>query len=164
MNVLILTQPLLDNYGGILQNYALQLVLEKNNCTPFTIDWQRPRLPLWIYIRSWVKTFVLRMIGKKRPFAKIKKIISRDDFFNGFVRENINKIDIMESFADVSLRDYEAVIVGSDQVWRPKYNYRIEDMFLKFTNDYSIKRIAYAASFGVDDWEFSSKQTQEWMM
>lgn len=161
MKVLILTQPLLDNYGGILQNYALQYVLWKENCTPFTIDWQRPRLPLWKYIRSWLKTFALRMIGKKRPFAKIKKNIFRDDFFNVFVKEYINKIDIRDSFSDISLNDYDAIVVGSDQVWRPKYNYRVEDMFLKFTTGYSIKRIAYAVSFGVDDWEFSSKSTRE---
>ena len=57
--------------------------------------------------------------------------------------------------------DTEAIIVGSDQVWRPKYNYRIEDMFLKFAEKLPVRRIAYAASFGVDNWEYTSKQTFE---
>ena len=29
MKIAILTQPLIENYGGILQNYALQTVLKK---------------------------------------------------------------------------------------------------------------------------------------
>ena len=39
MKVAIVTQPLMANYGGILQNYALQQVLKQLGHEPVTIDW-----------------------------------------------------------------------------------------------------------------------------
>jgi polysaccharide pyruvyl transferase WcaK-like protein len=49
--------------------------------------------------------------------------------------------------------------VGSDQVWRPVYSPFLYNCFLDFTKDENVKRIAYAASFGVDQWEFTPEQT-----
>ena len=54
---------------------------------------------------------------------------------------------------------FDAFVVGSDQVWRPRYNAYIPNLFLDFTEGMSVKRIAYAASFGTDQWEFSAEQT-----
>ena len=34
-------------------------------------------------------------------------------------------------------------------------------MFLRFAARADVRRVAYAASFGVDGWEFSPQQTQE---
>ncbi|HCR4098728.1 TPA: polysaccharide pyruvyl transferase family protein, partial [Providencia rettgeri] len=52
---------------------------------------------------------------------------------------------------------YNAIIVGSDQVWRPKmysnFNSDTEVFFLQALPS-RIKKISYAASFGVDHWEF----------
>ena len=39
MKIGILTQPLHANYGGILQNYALQQVLKQMGHEVWTIDW-----------------------------------------------------------------------------------------------------------------------------
>ena len=38
MKIAILTQPLISNYGGVLQNYALQQVLIKLGHTPITLE------------------------------------------------------------------------------------------------------------------------------
>jgi polysaccharide pyruvyl transferase WcaK-like protein len=58
--------------------------------------------------------------------------------------------------------NFDAYIVGSDQVWRPRYSPCITNYFLDFIeNTNSYKKIAYAASFGVDNWEFTSKQTKQ---
>ena len=38
MKIAILTQPLRYNYGGLLQNYALQTVLKKLGHDPVTLD------------------------------------------------------------------------------------------------------------------------------
>ena len=38
MNIAILTQPICNNYGGILQNYALQTVLERQGHTVTTLN------------------------------------------------------------------------------------------------------------------------------
>ena len=39
MKIGILTQPLQNNYGGLLQNYALQQVLKNLGHEPVTLDW-----------------------------------------------------------------------------------------------------------------------------
>ena len=39
----------------------------------------------------------------------------------------------------------------------------IENAFLKFAQEWDIKRIAYAASFGADQWEYDEKQTKEYL-
>ena len=54
---------------------------------------------------------------------------------------------------------FDAYIVGSDQVWRPIYSYGISNYFLDFTVGKDVKRIAYSASFGTDQWEFTTEQT-----
>jgi polysaccharide pyruvyl transferase WcaK-like protein len=60
-------------------------------------------------------------------------------------------------------RDFDAFVVGSDQVWRPRYSPSILNFYLDFLDDIKspAKRIAYAASFGVDDWEYSSELTEK---
>lgn len=55
---------------------------------------------------------------------------------------------------------FDAVVVGSDQVWRPLYSQPIEEAFLSFLGDADIKRVAYAASFGVNYCEYTEEQRQ----
>lgn len=52
-------------------------------------------------------------------------------------------------------------MVGSDQVWRPKYNEGcLEEMFFRFAKDIKCPKLSYAASFGTDVWEFDDTQTK----
>jgi polysaccharide pyruvyl transferase WcaK-like protein len=56
------------------------------------------------------------------------------------------------------LRNFDAVIVGSDQVWRPSYT-DVLDGFLRFVPKNTTLKIAYSGSFGLGDLrEFSQKQ------
>ena len=53
----------------------------------------------------------------------------------------------------------EVVVVGSDQTWRPGLSPDLYHLFGDFIpKDSPIKRIAYAASFGVDKLEYSPNQ------
>ncbi|SHK30009.1 Polysaccharide pyruvyl transferase [Fibrobacter sp. UWH5] len=161
MKIAIVTQPLFQNYGGILQNYALQKVLKQLGHQPETIDQPPLIAPLWMFFLSWIKTILLFFIpGKKRNFAKIPST-KRLPYFESFILKYLNTSNPSKHFSKRLIRDnhFEAIVVGSDQVWRPKYNHSIENMFLKFTGRHSIKRIAYAASFGVKKWEFTKIQT-----
>jgi hypothetical protein len=57
---------------------------------------------------------------------------------------------------------FDAFIVGSDQVWRKEYSIGIKTYFFDFIpRKSSIKRISYAASFGIDTWNYSEEETQE---
>ena len=57
MKVGIVTQPLYANYGGILQNYALQKVLKKMGHTPITLDYM-PSLSFGRYLLYVGKSIV----------------------------------------------------------------------------------------------------------
>ena len=159
MKIGIITQPLLSNYGGVLQNFALQSVLKKLNKESITIDYIY-NLPFYRYLLSLLKTVILRLFGRKRPFAKKEK---RNKLFNKFIQNYVIKTKRVDHFSSVLLEknNIDVLIVGSDQVWRPKYNHKIEDVYLKFAEKMPVKRIAYAASFGVDEWEYSLKQTED---
>ena len=163
MKVGIITQPLDHNYGGILQNYALQNVLIKNNIDSITLDYLPGKQSLFRYILSCIKTCLLSFTSRKRSFYKWNsEDVYRKKIFDDFVKKNIVKTKIIRKYQSkwIGLNELDALVVGSDQVWRPKYNYRLADVYLKFSKGLFIKRIAYAASFGVDNWEYTPRQTR----
>ena len=47
MKIGILTQPLHTNYGGLLQNFALQKFLRDNGHEPITLDWSAKQASWW---------------------------------------------------------------------------------------------------------------------
>lgn len=167
MKIGIITQPLATNYGGLLQNYALQESLRRLGHTPITINQYWPLIPKKNYLIKSAKNIVKRIIGRKyTPLVYIKdndiKTISvnTDKFINNYLTctKRVSRLaDYRKVIAEENL---EAIIVGSDQVWRPIYCRNIERSYLNFAEGFRIKRIAYAASFGVDEWEYSNEQTQ----
>lgn len=162
MRIVIRTLPLHNNYGGVLQNFALQKALQKLHHTVETLDTGIESCPWWIYCLSWLKTILLFFTPKRRPFARIKKKEKRLENFESFVKSNLKTIELAENKGkkSKSIAEADAVVVGSDQVWRPKYSNNIYEAFLRDVKKKNIKRIAYAASFGVDEWEYTAKQTR----
>lgn len=164
MNIGIVTQPLGDNYGGLLQNWALQQVLVKLGHSPITLD-AYSRLPLSTYLVKLAATATLKCLGRKQmswPYKPQKgKRYHCSDITTDFIRNSIKTTEPFYYYNSQLIKDYDldAVVVGSDQVWRPIFNPRIADMFLDFAKKHDIKKVAYAASFGTDQWEFSPEQT-----
>ena len=67
------------------------------------------------------------------------------------------------SFDELNHDDFDAIIVGSDQIWRPKYFIRLwggkfSNAFLDFTSSWNVRRIAYAVSFGSNELEIPIAQ------
>lgn len=163
MKIGILTQPLRANYGGVLQNWALQQVLLKLGHEPITIDLQ-PRILLKDYIIENIKGLIAYVLipSRRRPYLKLK--FSRPSIFDQFIREHIILTKPTSTYSRRLLNKYfmDALIVGSDQVWRPRYNETCQtDMFLKFVGSYKCKRVSYAASFGTEEWEYDEKMACE---
>jgi len=169
MKIAILTQPLNTNYGGILQAWALQQILIRMGHAPVTVDRQynqRQRASL-----ARVPGRTKRLLQDAALATRGKALYQRHiDFVRArqreFIKGNIRLTPVMRN--DMALRQYfddnafDAVVVGSDQVWRPRYSPRIETYFLDFVGELpapSPRTVAYAASFGVDEWEFSPEQT-----
>lgn len=167
MKIGILTQPLRYNYGGILQNFALQTVLKRMGHEPVTLDQTQIESHSWAYwIVAYVRRILLRAMGKwPYPlFSEIetlrvnkKILVNTRAFVNKYIR-----IQWETKYEKLHNKDFDALIVGSDQVWRPGGVRDIKLYFFSFARNWSgIKRIAYAASFATDEWEFSQEQTEE---
>ena len=163
MNAAIITQPLKNNFGGIIQNYALQEALRALGHDSTTIRTTQPTRPPSLRMRvspiaRWIK--IMRAIpgGNKLSFLRFASEKQRTNLAE-FVSTHITATDPLPRF--LVLPGTDAIICGSDQIWRPRYNANLEDMFLKFAEQADIIRVAYAASFGVDYWEYSEAQTME---
>ncbi len=162
MKVGIVTQPLYANYGGILQNYALQQVLKKMGHTPITLDYM-PSLSFGRYLLYVGKSIVFFLSPSKRhPIKPYKHFLERPAAIDTFVRNNIATTETLSKYSKKILRKYgiEAIIVGSDQVWRYAYNTNVlEDMFLAFAKGYPCRKVVYGACFGVEKWEYPKEMT-----
>lgn len=160
MKIGIVTQPLLGNYGGILQNYALQQVLRQLGHDPITLDFQWGYSGVY-YMWGAFKKLGAYVLGKsKSPFLKYAPKRNNPEIVD-FVNEHISTTHSFWGKYNPSLiKKYklEALIVGSDQVWRPRYNPRLADSYLKFAWKCEMPKLAYAASFGTAEWEYTPKQ------
>ena len=163
MKIGILTQPLRYNYGGILQNFALQTILKQMGHEVVTLDSPMlPRYSAFGWLSRFLRRFMLKLIGQEvQVFSEFWLMRQNKQICvntNMFIDKHIAKKTIDREKRE----DYDALIVGSDQVWRPSYNKNnLYDQFFQFAKDWKgVKRLAYAASFGVDYWEYSEKQTE----
>ncbi len=166
MRIGIFTLKLNNNYGGLLQAFALQNVLEQMGHSVTVLDApQKYTLPNGKKSVIFCKRVVKKILGhnveifRERRLNKEYSIVNK--YFLRFLNEYINRLEV-KKINRLCENDYDAIIVGSDQVWRPKYcrQGKIEHSFLDFAFNWNIKRIAYAASFGTDKWEYSSGQTK----
>ena len=173
MKIGILTLPLHTNYGGILQAYALQTVLERMGhevvviSRNFNFEKLPPfwKLPLSI-IKRCIRKYLLRQnvyIFSESHKNKIYKTISQHTQM--FVDQYIHTF-IIEKFEELKESDFDCIVVGSDQVWRKKYfTYQyattIDNAYLAFAKNWNIQKIVYAASFGSEDWEYDDEDTQK---
>lgn len=172
MKIAILTLPLHTNYGGILQAYALQTVLERMGHQVEVLQKKpikrEPGKMLSLYckrmarklLKDWnTEIFIEQRNKREHPIIR--------QHTNKFIERHINLREI-NSLHEIAPTDYDVIITGSDQIWRKPYfcgmwDAPIKDVFLDFTKDWDIKRISYAASFGIDNitGEFTSKDIED---
>ena len=173
MKIGILTLPLHTNYGGILQAYALQTVLERMGHEVCEIEkkrnWAPSYPPLWKLPLSFGKRilmkYVLRRKGVRILWERYEKKVGPllRQHTQRFINQYINQY-LVDSLSECRNK-FDAFVCGSDQVWRYGYNdcfkYDIANMYLNFLGDEPCKRIAYAASFGTEEWEYPEEETAE---
>ena len=161
MKIGILTQALHSNYGGLLQNYALQEVLREMGHDPITIDRHIPRSVCFMKeVAKRIFQMVKSSYDASLLTSKQKADLSR--LQQPFVQQNIKHTDRLftQAVFDAYVESHpmDAYIVGSDQCWRPCYSANIKNYYLDFVKS-NAKKIAYAASFGVEKWEYSEDMT-----
>ena len=164
MRIGILTLPLHTNYGGILQAFALQTVLERMGHEVKVINKTAVyRLPVWKAPFVYAKRILKNICGENIPVFLEQKLLKEKPIIrqntDKFIKRYIHLLSV-DDYSLLKSSDFDAIVVGSDQVWRPLYFCKIEDAYLGFAKYWDIRRIAYAASFGTDEWEYSKKQTK----
>lgn len=159
MKIGILTQHFLLNYGGIIQNFALQQVLLELGHEPLTFEhdtcYSRTR---WL-LRTAKQILKTRSLKGLPVYPTYQGRIGNKNFIK-FVLKNIRSVTVKDFTPDLTQKyGLDAYIVGSDQVWRPAFNLgpRLGNMFLDFAGD-DVKKISYAASFGCKEWEYTEEQ------
>lgn len=152
MKIGILTHPLEVNYGGILQAYALSTILKEMG--------HKVEVLKRVYDKPLYKRILIQLLtslGHPRYNNPKYRNLRR------FVSEHINYTRPLHTSSQLSSyvksHTLDAVIVGSDQVWRSDYAMSFGfDYFLDFVPA-GILRLSYAASFGLSDWMYTSDQT-----
>lgn len=147
MKIGVLTLPLNINYGGILQAYAMLTVLKKLGHKPYLIVDKSNK--------GFIQSFIYKLAFYLNTYIKRNNKF----FMQKFIVKYISTIAL--DFDKINkINGVNTIIVGSDQVWRTIYAKPIEKYFLDFLeNNSEIKKIAYAASFGVDNWDYTPQQT-----
>lgn len=159
MKIGILTLPFHTNYGGILQAYALQTILERMGHEVAVIDqsYNKNKIQWFQFPFTICKRCIKKYIMRRSCLIFYEKELNK---LIPFTKQYIHRKQYND-LRNISQNEFDAIIVGSDQIWRPLYYPKIENAFLKFAENWNIKRIAYAASFGTEKWEYTSAQTNE---
>lgn len=168
MKVAVVTLPLHTNYGGLLQAFALKKCLNDmgHEATVLDLEDKMPGPPMirapFVYGRRalmrLLKGAAAPEVFRERRFRKELPVVGVNT--QRFVGQYIGP-RVVSSFAQVGEGEYNAFVVGSDQVWRPRYFPRVENAFLAFAKGWDVKRVAYAASFGTNDLEYDTEKLQE---
>jgi hypothetical protein len=153
MRIGIVTFPVdrSPNYGCVLQNYALQRVLQKLGHTPMTLrlaDIAPPQTNKTLWQRCFTKK-AKGLPNQATPLRSFcEKYISFTDTINLPVKPEY-----------LSKENFGAYIAGSDQIWRPSQTHQhfLRYAMLDFTSSINVLRIAYAISFGHAVWSLPRK-------
>ena len=74
-----------------------------------------------------------------------------------FINKTTNLIIIKNSFKEIKRKDFNILMVNSDQTWRNFDNHFHDYAFLKFAKDWNIPKFIYGASLGFDYWSLTSE-------
>lgn len=143
------------NYGSLLQTYALQKVIDNLGYENEIIEYKKTNM-----LKQALRLFNLPLL--RQTLAKVYKKIyvrffkselkglfnDRTSAFNEFTRNlRFSKLFVGRKALEEGASQYEAFVLGSDQVWNPM-NYGGDFFTMSFVPK-GIKKIAYAPSFGV---------------
>ena len=167
MKIGVITIEQVNNYGAELQATATLKVLHimgydaeiidycyyKNwnykdtpMSAPFVPMSSKGKLMYWVKYRA-VNWLVSKLLPGLCPV--VRRRIRRFENFHKLNTKMSMKLLSMPELYQAKM-DYDAYIVGSDQVWNPSALSSIEPYFLTFAPKES-KKISYASSFGVSD-------------
>ena len=168
MKIGVVTLHLHTNYGGILQAYALKSVMSSmgHDVTVFDLEDKIWFPKWWKAPLIYVKRGLFRAVkGKKGPEVFREYRLRREyPVVSSHVSQFVNRQiapRMLSGYGQIKEGEYDAFVVGSDQVWRPCNFDRVQDAFLEFASGWNVRRLSYAASFGTSDLEYEYMQLEE---
>lgn len=149
MKIATITFHWANNYGAVLQAYALQQFINQQGIDSEVINY----IPFKLYARE-----TLRQIFRRNMdfFKKRKKI-------REFVRTYVNcSSKTYFNYKQLCKCKYDVVIAGSDQIWNEWFLFHAEkkpclSYYLKFCPK-QCKKIGYAVSFGTEELKAETKK------
>jgi len=151
----IMTFHCADNFGAVLQVYALQQTIKELNIDVEIIDFRPQALIIPYnhtvnlknrYSVNGIKGVIRALLSSIYNYRNIE---SRLKSFRKFRDDNLNISKEKYYFSQELLNSppkYDYFLTGSDQVWNPSFKRKIGDSyFLDFVDNNAIK-ISYAAS------------------
>lgn len=163
MKIGIITLNDFGNYGNRLQAYALPYYLNKlfedKKVVVENIFFTKSNYFLnnRIINPKFIRKYIFNrhgfrdQVNKNQPFFDIVKQYNFKNFTDKYIPTNYSY-----NFSDDIAKEYQCFVIGSDQIWNPYLKYEGDIFIYKFMN--SIKRISYAASFGVNEIPDDKKQ------
>lgn len=140
------------NYGAVLQAFALKEYLRGQGYDAVILN-RRPAYQRAIPSRLGRMARWLEEVAKRSSFG-----VFEEKFLQPQTEEVVKETD-WRKFSSFGL---DAVIVGSDQVWRDDYVFNSfgYNLFLDFVDD-GTKKIAYAPSLGKESWDATDDVEQK---
>lgn len=159
MKIALLNLPFDNNYGGNLQRYALIKTLQEIGHEVRHVNLRFADKPNMLKLSLRVPIRLLkRIVGRKTSvlseWHNYKRwhnmFISAEPFYNKYI-PHTNEIVCLSDFKGYD--KFDAVLVGSDQVWRKKIaQHHLYNLFMDFiSSDTHLKRIAYGVSLGSEE-------------
>lgn len=144
MKIGILTPHYAYNYGAVLQAFALLTYLREIGHDAMIIN----RRPKW---QAAVPSFWGRMSRLLEEHTRGRIFVKNE---RKHLRPETMPIILASDLPKLKSYNFDAVIVGSDQVWRDDYAFNSfgYNEFLDFVDSSISRKIAYAPSFGKESW------------
>ncbi|HII4402469.1 TPA: polysaccharide pyruvyl transferase family protein [Clostridium perfringens] len=166
MKIAVLTWTY-KNYGTLLQAYALQKFLTDEGYNVSLINYIPKNENVIKYNKYNLKNISRKLKNRYKTLKEKNNMNLLDDkykdgikkrelLFKNFIKDNLPlteeyKINEMKKLN----HKYDAWIVGSDQIWSPKY---LDGTFFLNFLDENTRKISYAPSFGVEELDNKAKK------
>lgn len=158
MKIGILTYHFSDNFGALLQGYALRKWFINHGHDASFVNYH----PSYVeeggnfvsllnphHFRKNLKILYLKLSSlKRRWFGNAEQAKRFQAFRESDLGVTGKRLHTFEDIAASSL-DYDLLVAGSDQIWNPSEQKGLDPAyFLAFASNSATRKISYAASFG----------------
>ena len=158
MKIGILTHPLVLNYGGILQAYALQNALRQvgNSSSVFVIDRRQDDFKIKKFLRK-----ILVLCRIKAPITSYNKCFPQLEFIEKYIirTAQVDNTTLLRRL--IKKERFNCIVFGSDQIWRADFNRQFNFDFWGccLKNLKNIRSFSYAASISDIEWVYTIEET-----